>query len=119
MAKRAQPFRHRWEQAFRDTDDLDPTSRLVGLMLATYANSDGANARPGQARLATTTGLADRTVRKHLALLIEAKWIEAQSRKPVDNPRRGGIATTYQLTIPDPTYRHPGAGRSSVDKPTW
>jgi Helix-turn-helix domain len=88
--------RFAWERALLDSW-LPPMTRLTGLALATFANRDGSNARPGEARLAQATGLSTRRVRDHMTELRGYGWIVRVSR--------GGSRTKttdgYQLTIPD------------------
>jgi hypothetical protein len=49
-------MRFQWERVVRDCT-LPPTTKLVALMLATYASGDGTHAHPGQDRLARECGL--------------------------------------------------------------
>lgn len=115
--KKAQPFRFRWEQALRDKANTRPMTKYVGLMLASYANIDGRQARPGQRRLAAVTGLSERAVRKHLAELGQDKWI-GPDEEPDEGRRQyhGRPADVFQLLIPGEEYRHDGAGISGGDE---
>jgi hypothetical protein len=69
--------RFQWERELRDDPDLLPSTKLVALVLATYANRDGSHVRPGRARLAAATGLSERSVSDHLGALHVAGWIHA------------------------------------------
>ena len=95
-----------------------PTTRHVALTLATYADVHGRNARPGAERLAGATGLHVRAIRKHLAILLEAKWI-TQNGQPdtADDRPRGRPAAVYNLHIPEGNNVHRGAPYTPVDNP--
>lgn len=78
---------------------LAPTTKLVALMLATYATgSSGGNAHPGEDRLAADCGLSKRTVRTHLALLRDAGLIRRASKGRANQYSR--TADLYQLCLP-------------------
>lgn len=91
--------RFEWERAVRVLV-LPSTTKLVALMLATYATAkDGANIRPGEDRLAADCALSTRAVRTHLAALRDLGLIERTTRGSANQHRRA--ADTYALRIPD------------------
>ena len=100
--------RFTWERQLRASADVTGTRLLVLLMLATWMDADGQNARPGQALLAEATGLADRTVRAHLASAVEDGWLVLERR----GHRAGtvAVASCYRATVPN---RHPRTGWES------
>lgn len=107
--------RFEWERALRMLN-LPSTTKLVGLMLATYANGDdGREAHPGEDRLAADCCLSTRAVRTHLATLRMAGLIERTRRGNANQHAR--IADVYALAIPDNvtekvalTRNHPALG---------
>lgn len=90
--------RFRWEQGLR-ASPLRSTAKLVGFVLATYADSDGSSARPGVQQLAVSTSLSDRAVRAGLQELRDAGLIERTVRG--SNLGRRAVADVYRLTLPD------------------
>ena len=86
---------------------LPPHLKLVLLAVADHANDEGW-AYPGQRSLAAKCGMAERTVRGHLATLAEQGWLQVQ--------RRGRTTTNlYRVVAPgsdrQPTASHPGGER--------
>ena len=96
-----------WVPVFRDLS-VSPSTKLVGLALATYATSrDGSNAHPGIAELMCATGYGSRTtIVKALAELKTAGLIHQTYAA-----RKGGrskLADEYQLTLHDDLRRAAG-----------
>lgn len=109
----SQSLRFDWERNLQ-TLDLAPTTKLVGLMLATYANGDdGDRAHPGEDRLATNCGLKPRAVREHLWLLLHLGLIVRTERHGGNASRRR--ADSYQLALPADVVEHIAAWRSAED----
>jgi DNA-binding transcriptional ArsR family regulator len=78
---------------------LSSTSKLVALMLATYAQgSSGDNAHPGEDRLAADCGLSKRTVRTHLALLRSSGLIRRTYKGRAN--QHSSRADVYELRLP-------------------
>lgn len=73
------------------------TTKLVGLMLATFANPDGREAYPGVARLSVACGMDYKTVKRALAELLAAGLIV----KADDHSGTRGRYNVYYLTLPD------------------
>jgi DNA-binding transcriptional ArsR family regulator len=87
-----------WERVVRDWPfdrQVTKLSKYVALTMATYANADGTNIRPGEPGLATATGMGRSTVRRHLAVLVEIGLISCTRRGG------GGAAAHYRLTAPE------------------
>jgi hypothetical protein len=75
--------------------ELPLTTKSIAMLLAYFANADGSRVRPGERLLAAITGLTERAVRRHLALLRELCLIER-----VEHGNSAGRADVYQLTVP-------------------
>lgn len=73
------------------------TAKLVGLMLATFADPDGTNAYPGVARLAVACGLDYKTVKRALADLLAAGLVDVDG----GHSGRRGQYNVYRLTLPE------------------
>lgn len=89
------PTRRHWEHAIRDAE-MKPEHKLLGLILATYANPEGTNIRPGDERLATALNVSRRTIIRHRQALIEMGWIRRTRVR-----RSMSQTDTYRLTLPD------------------
>lgn len=74
---------------------LHETTKLIALLLASYASPDGTNIFPGVARLAVQSGHGYRTVQRHLAHLRTAGLIEPLPRR--NTPRH--FSTGYRLIL--------------------
>lgn len=88
-----------WRRAFLTAEGLDPTVRCVGWVAHAYASKDGSNVFPGEVRLARSSGVSERTVRRALEKLREAGWL---LRVEHTNYRRNGtrLADVYALSVP-------------------
>ncbi len=87
-----------WSRWIRRADLPQPT-KVVALILGTYANKDGSNVRVGQDRLADEAGSDTRYVRDSLAILLHLGLLEITHKG-----RRAGDADTYRLTTPGPGH---------------
>ncbi|GGR60989.1 DNA-binding transcriptional ArsR family regulator [Nocardioides luteus] len=87
-----------WERAIRALPLRPPVLKLVALVLATYADRDGANAHPGEDRLAEDCGMSPRSVRRHLAELRELGLIERVFKG--SSYGRAKAADEYRLIVP-------------------
>lgn len=79
--------------------DLPPTTRHVALTVSLYMSELGDSAYPGAARLVNDTGLSERTIRDHLAALVEAGWLELVHKGGQAGDRK--TANEYRANIPD------------------
>lgn len=84
-----------WEKVVRRVD-LPLSTKGVALLLATYADDKGRNARPGEERLSRVTGINVRNTRRHVAKLRDMGLITRVSR----SNRLRGLADVYRLTVP-------------------
>lgn len=91
--------RFTWERELRSTS-LPPRARLVGLALASYANSNGSSIRPGVEQLVKASGLSRRTVIRAMTELVASRYLEQVSRGRAYGRGGGGFASQYQLTLP-------------------
>lgn len=109
---------------------LPRTTKLVGLLLAMYANADGSNAHPGRRRLAAWSQMTERAIEQHLTTLRNLGLIERIEKGHGNRFYRR--ADCYRLTvpvdlhdrvtlIPDPALpaldANAGSGSSPVDNP--
>lgn len=116
MPLKHQPIgNYAWMVIIRGSGLPDKT-KLVALILATYADSDGSGACVGQERLADEAICDERYARDCLSILEVHGLIEVTRRG-----RRGGDADTYQLTTPGflcprlPKRRDPNGRRVDDD----
>lgn len=84
-----------WERLVK-AFPLPATVKLVALILATYADLNGRDVRPGEKELARSTGLGPRQIRRHLARLRDEGLIEPVAH----GGSRLRYATMYRLTRP-------------------
>ena len=117
----AQPVgRYAWERALRDSPDVTGMTLAVALLASTYANLDGSSVRPAVYTLGRQLGLAVsddnrcRPVSKHLARLVELRWLERTARGSAGRP------AAYRLTTPDraPTSTEPCSPETANRAPT-
>lgn len=85
-----------WERVIRRAV-LPQAVRFLALILATYADQDGAHVRPGNVRLVAVTGMSLRTVVRHTATLRDLGLLEKLTNG--GGPARR--AADYRLTIPE------------------
>jgi biotin operon repressor len=105
-----------WERAIRQLPIRPPMLNCVALMLATYADRDGKNAHPSEARLASDIGISTRAVRGHLATLRDLGLIERVFTGSAAGRRK--LADTYELAQPpDVLARVEHRNESSCGKP--
>ena len=103
-------------RAVRDSD-LCRRDRLVAFALATFADPDGTNARPGLTRLAKATGMGRSSVSEGLSSLVEAGWLAVVVRG-TSSPGGQRRTSEYRLRVPASTPRlvpvanSPGAEQS-------
>lgn len=94
--------RFEWERIVRQCVFPKKYTKLVAFVLATYADTKtGANVRPGQKRLAIHTGISERAVRDHIRDLEEFGLIMLLIAGSSFGRSGKGMATLYQLTIPE------------------
>jgi DNA-binding transcriptional ArsR family regulator len=86
-----------WERMIRRA--LIPlTVKGIALILASYADGDGRNARPGERRMIAVTGTSESTVRRALAELRRLGLVERVFQG--GSVGRRGQADEYRLTLP-------------------
>jgi Helix-turn-helix domain len=95
--RRMPAMRTTWSRAIRG-QITQLADVAVARTLADYGNKNGANCRPGIARLAHDLCSSEKTVMRSLRSLYEAGWITFTER----GARKLGHADTYRLTIPAP-----------------
>lgn len=87
-----------WERAVRNDDDILGNRLLVLLVLGTYMDKDGGNAKPSLETLGSKCGLHPATVGRHLNWARDAGYLHQVSR----GHRRGdgiGVASIHRATI--------------------
>lgn len=85
------PNRFEWERALL-ASDLPATTRLVALVLATWAGAD-MKCWPSRPTIADRAGISVRTVATHLQRLRDHGWIRSRRGAP-------GRSNRYTLTVP-------------------
>ncbi len=93
-------LRWRWQLAFR-ASRLGPAVTAVGFAFASYASSDGGSIFPTQERVATETGISERTISRALATLTDRGWLVLVARA---EPGKGR-STVYRLALPNTGHR--------------
>lgn len=89
--------RFEWERLVRRIVLPGPV-KLLALILATYADPDGTRVRPGLGVLADVTGRDEKTVRRHLAVLLDLDLVHMVAK---GGGRGGkGTASEFRLTVP-------------------
>jgi DNA-binding transcriptional ArsR family regulator len=89
--------RFEWERIVRRAS-LQPTEKLVALLLATYADPDGTRVKPGTERLMRVSGLSKSTIIRALTALRDAELLDRVEER-FRNGRKGGC-DVYRLTRP-------------------
>lgn len=87
-----------WERLVKRAR-MSPSTKLVALTIATYADKGGNRMYPGVAKLAAVTGLSDKTVRTALRVLRDDLWLIERTYEGSRNGRRG-LADEYRLRRP-------------------
>ncbi|CAM2953418.1 winged helix-turn-helix domain-containing protein [Skermania piniformis] len=87
--------RFAWERVVRRVR-MPKAHKYLGLVLATYADADGSSIRPGVDRLARVTDTSTATVKRGLAWLREAGFVERTRQ----GNRWAKSADEYRLTVP-------------------
>jgi hypothetical protein len=105
--------RFEWERVIRRAD-LPLGTKGIALLLATWADEDGTNVRPGEERLARVSGINPRNARRHVTKLRSLGLLILVSR--ADRFRK--LADMHRLAVPvtedgiaalgllDPNERH-------------
>lgn len=91
MMRQGLRLRTRWSIGIR-LSDLKPTTTLVALTLAGWANADGLGARPSFLSVAKGCRVDRRTVVDHIKTLEDTGWIRRMSGR--------GVPNRYSLLIP-------------------
>lgn len=97
--------RFTWERSLRSDPAVTGTRLLVLLVLGSYMDADGSNARPPQATLAADTGLKERAVRGHLSWAVANGWLVVVQRgHHIINSGRA-VASLYRASRPQPASK--------------
>lgn len=92
--------RFEWEKTLRRIEVPTPLRavKAVGLMLATYADADGTNVRPGERRLSLACQMSVRTVRDALGFMrLEFLLYRVSSGSSLG---AANVVDVYRLTRP-------------------
>lgn len=93
--------RFEWELRFREAHITPASTKLLGFILATYADTrTGASIRPGVTRLAQDTGASVRNVSRGLQALEAAGYIMCVRHGSSYGRGGKGMASIYRLTLP-------------------
>ncbi len=90
--------RFEWERIIKKCDFTQMSTRLVALLLATYASEDGSRIYPGRERLAAVSGLSQRQVTRSLVKLEDLGLVFKVHNGSSIGKR--GLASVYRLTSP-------------------
>lgn len=96
--------RFEWERVIKKCTFKQNSTKLVALLLATYASEDGTSVRPGRERLSTVAGLSAKHVSTQLGKL-EDLGLVLKLHNGSSYGRRGGLASVYRLTAPSELYQ--------------
>lgn len=96
MSAREPIGRFEWERLVRRIRLPEPV-RLTAFILATFADPDGSNIRPGMPLLTACRDKSERTCQRHLATLIALGLIAVTER----GNQYGLRTSVYRLTAPD------------------
>lgn len=90
-----------WREAVRSDERLQPTSKLIGYTLSTYAEHDGKTAAPGYEQIAEDTCKSVRTVGRAIRELRAAGYL-LEERKGHSSGRgySFGYSTIHMLAMP-------------------
>lgn len=95
--------RFEWERVIKKCTFKQQSTKLVALLLATYASEDGSSVRPGRERLSIVAGLSPKHVSTQLGKLEDLGLI-FKIHSGSSYGRRGGLASVYSLSIPSKLY---------------
>lgn len=96
--------RFEWERVIKKCTFQQSATKLVALLLATYASEDGTSVRPGRERLSIVAGLSPKHVSTQLGKL-EDLGLVLKLHNGSSYGRRGGLASVYRLTAPGELYQ--------------
>ena len=116
MARPNVAFLYRWrDTVLSEKGPSDAGARLVGLAIAKFLNLETMNTFVGAERLAVVTAFSEKTVRKHLTLLLREGWI-ASTRKG-----RGydWELRLFKLTFPAQAMEKTSTACDSSHTPGW
>lgn len=91
--------RFTWERDLR-ASTLSIRTKGVAMIMASYANANGASIRPGHTQLAADTSVSVATLKRALAELHAAGFIDTVARGRSYGRGGGGFASEYRLTLP-------------------
>lgn len=87
-----------WRSALLDVNDVPSTARLVGVAMAEHASRQTGELWPSAARIASRTGLSERSVRDHIATLERHGWLVRLNQ----GGRPGGPRTSrWRIVTPE------------------
>jgi hypothetical protein len=88
-----------WRDAIRCDRTITAEDYRVALEYSMYADMDGTNCWPGEARIAGALRRAERSVRRRVAKLVKRGWMTLEQRGHGGGPGKSKPAV-YRLTIP-------------------
>lgn len=91
-----------------ENSQSEPTDRLVLLAIADCANDDGAEAYPSMAKLASKTGLHERSIQRALQRLVSIKELVVHPNAGPRGCNRYRVTMTTPGTAPPPAQRRGG-----------
>lgn len=85
--------RMRFIEALIAHQGLAAIERLVGVRLALFLNLQTGQLNPSFKTIANSTGISDRSAKRHVQALVDAGWVTRESR-------RGRVSNAYGLILP-------------------
>lgn len=95
-----------WERLLRRCEFKKPATKLVALLLSTWASEDGSSVRPGRERLIAASNLSRGYVSKQLVALEELGLIYKVRNASFSGRGGVGLASVYQLCAPTALYNN-------------
>lgn len=108
-AKGRDAKRGEWLDAFRAANIPDGP-KAVGFTMSTYGNKNGGDIFPGNELLAANHHCDEKTIRRHIKVLVTTGWIRKAREYRAGVNRE--FADEWQLTIPDPPIADEGTDAS-------
>lgn len=94
-----------WERLMRRCEFRKPATKLIALLLSTWASEDGSSVRPGRERLIAASNLSKGYVSKQLVALEELGLIYKVRNASFSGRGGAGLASVYQLSTPANLYK--------------
>lgn len=95
-----------WERLLRRCEFKKPATKLIALLLSTWASEDRSSVRPGRERLIAASNLSKGYVSKQMVALEELGLIYKVRNASFSGRGGVGLASVYQLCAPTALYEN-------------